>query len=59
MIRAPEIADADYDAAADSLIVRVADAYFNVLTAIETLASSRAEERSVHLSACRPKAGPV
>ena len=38
---------ADYDAAADSLIVRVADAYFNVLTAIETLASSRAEERSV------------
>ncbi len=40
-------ADADYDAAADSLIVRVADAYFNVLTAIETLASSRAEERSV------------
>ena len=40
-------ADADYDAAADSLIVRVADAYFNVLTAIETLASSRAQERSV------------
>ena len=40
-------AEADYDAAADSLIVRVADAYFNVLTAIETLASSRAEERSV------------
>ena len=28
-------------------IVRVADAYFNVLTQIETLASSRAEERSV------------
>jgi outer membrane protein len=40
-------AEADFDAAADSLIVRVADAYFNVLTAIETLASSRAEERSV------------
>ena len=40
-------ADAEYDAAADALIVRVADAYFNVLTAIETLASSRAEERSV------------
>ncbi len=40
-------ADADYEAAADSLIVRVADAYFNVLTAIETLASSRAEETSV------------
>ena len=40
-------AEADYDSAADALIVRVADAYFNVLTAIETLASSRAEERSV------------
>jgi outer membrane protein len=40
-------ADADYDAAKDSLIVRTADAYFNVLTSIETLASSRAEERSV------------
>ena len=40
-------ADAEYDSASDALIVRVADAYFNVLTAIETLASSRAEERSV------------
>lgn len=40
-------ASAEYDAAADALIIRVADAYFNVLTAIETLASSRAEERSV------------
>lgn len=40
-------ADAEYDSAADDVIVRVADAYFNVLTAIETLASSRAEERSV------------
>ncbi|MFA6986988.1 MAG: TolC family outer membrane protein [Arenimonas sp.] len=40
-------ADAEYDAAADALIVRVADAYFNVLTAIETLSASRAEERSV------------
>jgi outer membrane protein len=40
-------ANADLDSAADALIVRVADAYFNVLTAIETLASSRAEERSV------------
>ena len=40
-------AEADYDAAKDSLVVRTADAYFNVLTAIETLASSRAEERSV------------
>jgi outer membrane protein len=40
-------ADYEYDAANDALIVRTADAYFNVLTAIETLASSRAEERSV------------
>jgi outer membrane protein len=40
-------ADAQYDAAADSLIVRVADAYFNVLTGIETLSSARALERSV------------
>jgi outer membrane protein len=40
-------ADNELDSAADALIVRVADAYFNVLTAIETLASSRAEERSV------------
>ncbi|MGH8050525.1 MAG: TolC family outer membrane protein [Arenimonas sp.] len=40
-------AEADLDAASDALVVRTADAYFNVLTAIETLASSRAEERSV------------
>ena len=40
-------ADADYKAAADDLVVRTAAAYFEVLTAIETLASSRAEERSV------------
>ncbi|MFH1599065.1 MAG: TolC family outer membrane protein [Pseudomonadota bacterium] len=39
--------EAEYEAAQDALVVRVADAYFNVLTAIETLASSRAEERSV------------
>ncbi len=38
---------AEFKAAQDALLVRVADAYFNVLTAIETLASSRAEERSV------------
>jgi len=38
---------AEYKAASDALVVRVADAYFNVLTAIETLVSSRAEERSV------------
>ena len=42
-----EQADLEYKAAAEALVVRVADAYFNVLTAIETLASSRAEERSV------------
>lgn len=40
-------AEAEFDAASDSLIVRTADAYFAVLTAIESLASSRAEERSV------------
>lgn len=40
-------AEADYKAAQDELVVRVSTAYFNVLTAIETLASSRAEERSV------------
>jgi len=40
-------AEADYDSAKDALVIRTADAYFNVLTAIETLASSRAEERSV------------
>lgn len=40
-------ADAEYKAASDDLMVRVATAYFNVLTAIETLSSSRAEERSV------------
>lgn len=42
-----EQAAASYKAEADNLLVRVAGAYFNVLTAIETLASSRAEERSV------------
>lgn len=40
-------AESDLDAAEDNLTVRLADAYFNVLTGIETLASSRAEERSV------------
>lgn len=40
-------AEADYQAAADALLVRVSDAYFAVLTAIESLASSRAEERAV------------
>ena len=41
------LAESQYDAASDALIVRVADAYFNVLTQIETLASSRAEETAV------------
>lgn len=40
-------ADAQFDAANDALIVRVADAYFGVLTGIETLSSARAQERSV------------
>jgi outer membrane protein len=40
-------AESDLAAAEDNLIIRLADAYFNVLTGIETLASSRAEERSV------------
>ncbi len=40
-------AEADYAAAEHNLFIRVADAYFNVLTGIETLASSRAEEQAV------------
>jgi outer membrane protein len=40
-------AEFDYKAAGDNLVVRTAEAYFNVLTAIANLASSRAEERSV------------
>lgn len=40
-------ADFTYEAAADALMVRVAEAYFNVLTAIDTLVFSRAEERAV------------
>ena len=39
--------DALYDSAADSLITRVAQAYFNVLSAIQDLASSRAQERAL------------
>lgn len=39
--------DAQLDAANDALMVRVSEAYFNVLTAIDTLAASRAEERAV------------
>lgn len=39
--------DAELDSANDALITRVAEAYFNVLTAIDALAASRAEERAV------------
>lgn len=42
-----EQSDAELDSANDTLIIRVAEAYFNVLTAIDTLAASRAEERAV------------
>ena len=42
-----EAAKADGESAADNLIVRVADAYFNVLTKIETLVASRAEVSAV------------
>jgi outer membrane protein len=40
-------ADALYDNAAETLITRVAQAYFNVLSAIQDLASSRAEDRAL------------
>ena len=39
--------DALYDNAADMLVTRVAQAYFNVLSAIQDLASSRAEDRAL------------
>ncbi|MEO5596272.1 MAG: TolC family outer membrane protein [Lysobacteraceae bacterium] len=39
--------DALYDSAANGLIVRVAEAYFNVLSAIQDVASLRAQERSL------------
>ena len=39
--------DAQLDAANDALMIRVSEAYFNVLTAVDTLAASRAEERAV------------
>lgn len=42
-----EQAQADYEAALDSLAVRVSDSYFAVLTAIQTLASAKAEEVAV------------
>jgi outer membrane protein len=37
----------DYDAALDTLLYRVAEAYFNVLTAQTNLASAEAEEKAV------------
>ncbi len=39
--------EAVYDAAHDALATRVAEAYFNVLTAIDSLAFARAEARAV------------
>lgn len=38
---------ADFDAALNDLAVRVSDAYFAVLTAVETLVSAKAEETAV------------
>ena len=40
-------ADATYDAANDALMIRTAEAYFNTLTAIDSLAFARSEERAV------------
>lgn len=40
-------ARADLDAALDGLMIRVSEAYFTVLTAIDTLVFARAEERAV------------
>ncbi len=42
-----ERAVAEYDVAAQGLMVRVADAYFGALTAIESLVVARGEERAV------------
>lgn len=42
-----EQSDAELASANNALITRVAEAYFNVLTAIDALAASRAEERAV------------
>lgn len=39
--------DADYDAAVDNLAIRVAEAYFGVLTASDSLAFAQAEEKAV------------
>lgn len=40
-------ADADYDAAVDGLALRVAQAYFTALTAVDSLVFARADERAV------------
>lgn len=42
-----ESANASYDATSDQLMLRVSQAYFDVLTAIDSLAFSRAERRAV------------
>lgn len=42
-----EVGQAEYDAENDNLIVRVAEAYFNTLTAIDALVFARANERAV------------
>lgn len=42
-----EVGQANYDAENDNLIVRVAEAYFGTLTAIDALVFARAEERAV------------
>ena len=42
-----EVGEAQYDAENDNLIVRVAEAYFGTLTAIDALVFARAEERAV------------
>lgn len=39
--------DAEYEAAVNGLLLRVAERYFDVLTAVETLVSASAEERAV------------
>lgn len=40
-------ADADYDAAVDGLALRVSQAYFTTLTAVDSLVFARADERAV------------
>jgi outer membrane protein len=42
-----DAADADYDAAIDGLALRVAQAYFSALTAVDSLVFARADERAV------------